>query len=212
MKPRLVYVYDALCGWCFGFSPTVRKVTAELGDSVDLEVVSGGLRLGARVGRLDEVAPYVKTAYRDVERATGVRFGRAFVEGPLARGDLVLDSLPPARALGVVKQQRPAVALAFAAGIHDAIYVEGRAPRDGALYLELAARLGLDVARFEAAFAADASVGLAERDFARASALGVTSFPTLLLETDAGTSPVARGVEPAEVVLERVRARLTHHP
>ena len=25
-KPKIIYVYDALCGWCFGFSPSMEKI------------------------------------------------------------------------------------------------------------------------------------------------------------------------------------------
>lgn len=203
-----MYVFDALCGWCFGFSPTVKHVARALEGEVELEVVSGGLKRGARVGRLDEVAPYIRTAYRDVERATGVRFGRAFLDGPLARGDLVLDSLPPARALAVVKAIRPDLSLEFAAGLHDAIYLRGLQPRDPALASLLAGSLGLDVAVFDEAFASPRSIELAEQDFTRAAVLGVSSYPTLVLVTGRDAVHVSRGAEPFERVLAKVRRAL----
>ncbi|MFW5658939.1 MAG: hypothetical protein ACOCZ8_03040, partial [Bacteroidota bacterium] len=39
---KVIYVYDALCGWCYGFSPNIQQLHDEFGDRVDFEVVSGG--------------------------------------------------------------------------------------------------------------------------------------------------------------------------
>ena len=28
MKPAIIYCYDAYCGWCYGFGPVIKKITA----------------------------------------------------------------------------------------------------------------------------------------------------------------------------------------
>ena len=69
---KLIYYFDALCGWCYGFSPVMSKVQEKYSGKLDIEVVSGGLFLGKRAGGVNEVAPHIKAgAYKSVERRTG---------------------------------------------------------------------------------------------------------------------------------------------
>ncbi len=42
MKPALYYCYDAYCGWCYGFSPVIRRVFEEYQDSIELRSALGG--------------------------------------------------------------------------------------------------------------------------------------------------------------------------
>ncbi|HVE60446.1 MAG TPA: hypothetical protein VNA26_01410, partial [Chitinophagaceae bacterium] len=37
------YCYDALCGWCYGFSPVMKKIEQEYKDQVSFDVLSGGM-------------------------------------------------------------------------------------------------------------------------------------------------------------------------
>ena len=76
---KLIYYFDALCGWCYGFSPVVSKLQETYKNKIDFEVISGGLFLGNRVGTVNDVAPYIKAgAYKSVESRTGVKFGKSF--------------------------------------------------------------------------------------------------------------------------------------
>ena len=61
-KPTFFYVYDALCGWCYGFSPVMQNVAAKYDDRLNFEVISGGMVTGPRVGPIGQVAPYIKSA------------------------------------------------------------------------------------------------------------------------------------------------------
>ena len=37
-KKTLIYCYDAYCGWCYGFSPVIQKISEEMSNKIDLEV------------------------------------------------------------------------------------------------------------------------------------------------------------------------------
>ena len=74
-KFSIIYVYDALCGWCYGFSPVIKQVFEKYQAQFDFEVISGGMILGERQGPIGEVAAYIKGAYKTVEDTTGVKFG-----------------------------------------------------------------------------------------------------------------------------------------
>ena len=49
MRPTLIYCYDAYCGWCYGFSPVIKKIAAQYKDELYIEVLSGGMMVGDAV-------------------------------------------------------------------------------------------------------------------------------------------------------------------
>ncbi|MEI9933445.1 MAG: thioredoxin domain-containing protein [Ferruginibacter sp.] len=48
-KPILIYCYDAYCGWCYGFSPVIKKIAQQYQKELDIEVLSGGMLIGEAV-------------------------------------------------------------------------------------------------------------------------------------------------------------------
>jgi putative protein-disulfide isomerase len=205
MEKRLIYIFDALCGWCFGFSPVMQKV-ADAYPDVPIEVISGGLMLGDRVGPIGEVAPYVKTAYKDVENRTGVQFGEAFIKGGLADGTLRLNSLPPAIAMVIFKEQFPQKAIQFAHALHHIIYVNGHSSEDYLSMSKYAADLGFDKELFLERLHVESYEDLAKQDFMHAQQLQATGFPQLIAQaSDGQLYLVARGYTSLEDVLARLQ-------
>lgn len=192
-KVKIIYVYDALCGWCFGFSPVMKQFNREFGNSIDLQIISGGLRVGTGVGTIDEVAPFIKTAYKTVEEATGVKFGERFVDGPMKTGTFRLNSLPPAIALAMVRKQYPEKALAFTEMLHQMYYVEGINPDEFERYGGYAAAVGCDPAAFIAGMNSEENRKEAEADFQKGKALGVTGFPVVMAEKNGKFHRIAEG-------------------
>src|SRR5690606_24007751 len=74
-KPKLVYVYDALCPWCYAFTPVVEALCDHFGDRLDHEVISGGMVRGDQVREIggEEEAACLRESYRSIESLTGVR-------------------------------------------------------------------------------------------------------------------------------------------
>lgn len=178
---KVVYVYDALCGWCYGFSPVMEKFYERHKDEIEFEVISGGMIKGNRIGPIGEVAGYIRQAYKEVEEATGVKFGRPFVKGVLEKGTAVFTSIPPAVALSVFKSRKPEKAIYFAMEIQKAIYKEGIDPSNNEAYGRIAAEFGLNKHKFVEDMEKAKFLELAKEDFHQAALYGVRSFPTVLL-------------------------------
>lgn len=193
---HLYYFYDALCGWCFGFSPVITQVRENFQTKLDFEIISGGLALGERAGPIGLVAPYIKAgAYKEVERRCGVSFGKAFVEGPLEEGTMILNSLPPAIALSIVKQHHPDKAFEFGSLLHEAIYVEGVHPEDIEGYAPYAERIGMDSATFIAYLSDPKFEALAKQDFELTQRMGIGGFPSLVGIKNDSAYVISRGYE-----------------
>lgn len=108
-KKKLVYVYDALCPWCYAFTAVVQSVREYYGEHFEYEVLSGGMYRGDGVKSLGgvEEAERLRAAYGRIKEVTGVTFGERFFEY-VAQGGRRLDSELAAVALSAFRIVRDA--------------------------------------------------------------------------------------------------------
>jgi len=201
---RIIYVYDALCGWCYGFSPVINRLYDNYKSILDIEVISGGMVLGKSSGPIGEVAGYISEAYKKVEEKTGVKFGSAFLNHTLKEGIATFDSFPPAKALKIFKELKQEKALEFASDIQTAIYFEGDDPTDMCTYAGMAAKYGVSKNDFEILWSSvDYDVRTRE-EFIFAQQLNVTGYPTVFVEVENTYHVIARGYTSYRVIRDRL--------
>lgn len=206
-KSDLLYFYDALCGWCYGFSPVIHQIKKNYQSNFDFRIISGGLKVGEGVGPIGVVAPYIKAgAYKTVEERCGVKFGEDFVNGPLETGDMRLNSLPPAIALSIVKKQKPEEAFEFGSILHKAVYVDGHHPEDLDGYGKYAEKIGLDGVAFVETMKDPIAEGMAQEDFQLARKFGINGFPTLVGIKENKAYLISNGYMDYEAVAARLEA------
>lgn len=207
MKPKIIYVYDALCGWCYGFSPVIKSVYDNYQDRFDFEVISGGMMLGLRTGPISVIAPYIKTAYHAVEEVTGVVFGEGFLR-QVEKGEMILDSEKPAIALSVFKTYFPAKAILFAHDIQNCINFDGKEPNDEEMYRYLAVNFGIDPDAFIHMMHEEEFKQAAYYDFALTKQLQVSGYPAAFIQSaDNNFYMIAKGftrLEDLEARIEKV--------
>jgi putative protein-disulfide isomerase len=192
-KVKLIYVYDALCGWCYGFSPVIEKFYSNHTTELDVEVISGGMITGNRTGEIGKVASYISLAYKEVENASGVKFGEHFLNHTLKKGTAIFTSIPPAIALSAFKFFQPQNSLAFASTLQKAIYFEGIEPMAINEYGRLVKVYGIDSALFVSKMQDTTIVQLALADFEMSGKLGVTGFPTVFIEQNGKLELLTQG-------------------
>lgn len=195
---KIIYLYDALCGWCYGFSPVIQAFYTAHRDEVDFEVLSGGMVRGERIGPIRKMAPYIKQAYKEVESTTGIQFGENFLYDILGKGEAIFSSIPPAIALSVFKSFLPTHAIAFAGRVQRAIYHDGIDPSDTEMYGLLAEDWGLNAADFSKKMQDETFHQLALEEFDLVGAFGVRGFPTVVLEHKDQYLALAQGYVPLE--------------
>ncbi|MDA2806882.1 DsbA family protein [Nocardiopsis suaedae] len=174
---KLVYVFDAYCGWSYGFAPTLAEVVRRHRD-LEVDVVSGGLFTGARRVPIREFG-YVQGANAKITELTGAAFGAGYAR-LIADGSFVMDSEAAARGVAALRRIAPDRAVELAAALQHAFYVDGLSLSDPATYRTVAEANGLDPDTVADAFSAPESAAEAEADFSRSAALGVDAYPTLL--------------------------------
>jgi len=184
LKPVLYYCYDAYCGWCFGFSPVIRKIAAEFRGQVDTETLSGGMIPASSKYPIGNIAPYIQGAYKNVEGLTGVKFGEDFlwhINHP-DLSDWILNSEVPARAMCAFKDWHPDDTIAFAADLQHALHVEGRDLTDDEAYRHLLDKWGIPADEFYAKLHDPVYAEKANYEFNLCRQLRVNGFPAVLLQ------------------------------
>ncbi|MEU1803658.1 DsbA family protein [Streptomyces sp. NPDC019937] len=187
---KLVYVFDAYCGWSHGFSGTLREI-AFRHPELPVEVVSGGLFTGSRRVPIREFG-YVEGANAKITELTGAEFGPAYAR-LIADGSFVMDSEAAARGVVALRRAAPDRALELATALQRAFYADGLSLSDAATYRTVAAEAGLDADAVVAAFEGAEAPAAAEADFHQAADLGVNAFPTLLAVDGHTKTVLARG-------------------
>ncbi|MFJ2366023.1 DsbA family protein [Pseudomonas sp. NPDC087697] len=177
----LHYIYDPLCGWCYGAKPLVQAAQAVL----PVIAHGGGMMTGANRQTVSpQLRDYVMPHDRRIAEYTGQPFGEAYFEGLLRDHTAVFDSAPPIAAV-LAAEQLAGRGLELLGCLQSAHYVEGRRIADEEVLLELAVSMGLEAESFKREFK-DALANETQDHIKKSRALlaqvGGQGFPTLALE------------------------------
>src|SRR5688500_1446586 len=78
-RMKIIYCFDAYCGWCYGFSSQIKKLACAYADSFHFEVLSGGMILPEKPVHISQTAAYIYQTYPQVEEVSGVKFGEDYL-------------------------------------------------------------------------------------------------------------------------------------
>lgn len=186
MKPLLIYCYDALCGWCYGFSPVISRIAAEYRDQFNTEVLSGGMILPEKPAPISSIAGYVQHAYKNVEQITGITFGADYLWHIFhpEESDWFLNSEKPAIAMCIFKEFYPGRQIEFAADLQYSHHFEGRDLTDNEAYRHLLEKYALSEDDFYVKLSSSEYKEKAHYEFALVKQLKVTGFPSVLIQQD----------------------------
>jgi putative protein-disulfide isomerase len=183
-KPILIYCYDAYCGWCYGFSPIIKKIAEEYSFQLDVEVLSGGMMIGENKMPIEKIGPYIQGAYKRVEEVTGIKFGDDFLwhTANPDKSDWVMNSEKPAIALSILKEIYPERQLEFAGDLQYALNYEGRDLDDDEAYKHLLEKYTISENDFYTKLKSDEYKEKAYYEFALCKQLNVDSYPQVLIQ------------------------------
>lgn len=204
-KDTILYVYDPMCGWCYGFDPVMEQVSKEWGDRFHFQVISGGMITGDRQGVIaPQMAEYILNTVPRLEKMTGVKFGDAFLTS-LRNGTYYASSERPSRAMAVFRSQYPDKAIAFAHAMQKELFLNGKSLEEEATYRSLCKDFGLDADAFVKQLDAPAATTAAQQDFNLSSRLGVSGFPAVIGVRDGKATLLASGYTDAAALARALR-------
>ena len=187
MHKTLHYVFDPLCGWCYGASAAVSAMAEH--PAITLHLLPSGLFSDAGARPMDDAfAAYAWSNDQRIERLTGQRFSERYRSQVLADHQQMFDSGPATLALTAVALTAPQRELQALQALQTARYVDGQATTRLDTLTALLQALGLGEA---AALLAQPDAALLQANRARVDeaqalllAFGARGVPTFILEQD----------------------------
>ncbi len=203
----IIYCYDAYCGWCYGFSPVIKKIAETYAAIMPVDVLSGGMILPEKPTHIRVSAGYIVNAYKNVEELTGVKFGEDYlwhIKNP-EESDWYPNSEKPAIALCVFKEFYPERAVEFACDLQNALHNEGRDLTDDEAYRHLLEKYSIQAETFYEKLKSEEYKEMAYYEFALMKQLQVTGFPCVFVQTgDTKFHLVARGYTDFDTLKDRI--------
>ncbi|MER8442408.1 DsbA family protein [Mesorhizobium sp. M1066] len=121
---EVTYLFDPLCGWCYGATPMLDRLPAT---GVRVELLPTGLFTGAGARPMDEgFAAHAWANDQRIERLTGQAFTPAYRHNVLNLRGTLLDSHAATLGITAAGLEDPSRRLAALKTMQHARYVEGR--------------------------------------------------------------------------------------
>ncbi|HEL1620090.1 TPA: thioredoxin [Streptococcus suis] len=179
---KLYYIIDAYCGWTYGFNHIFTRFMQHHPD-LEIEVINGGLFVGDNKKKMADFKQ-AQTINKQIETYYQMTFGEAYNQ--LFKDKyFTMDSLGPARAFSVLKNYVETHHHAqLTLDIQALFFEDGLDLSQADSYTSLIDTYHLPTKAMEELSSNLKQAESLHPDFIKAYEMGVTSFPTLLLEKD----------------------------
>lgn len=199
----LHYVYDPLCGWCYGAAPLLEAAAGL--PTLQIALHAGGLWLGSRRQSMGQaLRDHVRPHDERIQALTGQPFGERYFNELLLSDGLLLDSEPPIRAILAVTELG-GDGLSLLHRIQQSHYLDGQWVGDQAHLARLAQEQGITPEAFALAFGQVDLAGHLAQSQGWLRRLGGQGFPTLGLMQGGSLIPL-----PASSFLGEPQAFASH--
>lgn len=208
----LLYFFDPLCGWCYGFSPVIKKLEQEFGDTITFRAVCGGMITGDRVRPIAEKADYIRSAIPRLEQMTGVTFGEMYYKNILDNPEYISDSTPPSIAFNALKMLLHGNDIEVASALKELHFSDGMRYDDEETYKKLASRFGVQGSALLEAMRLSEIEDMTFSDFELTHLLEINGFPSVCVEFEEQFYKIASGythIETLREMLTNIKGILT---
>lgn len=176
---KAYYVFDPLCVFCYGFSPLIHRLYKNYKNSIEFELLPGGLWIDDNVKHVTpQVAVNLKKASSKVSMMSDSKFGEGFYE--LLETEHIFDSFNGSKAMAAVIKMNVDDPFNLLNLMYKSTFVDGEDVNHLSLYSNMVGKLNLNQKDF-----ADIYNDIDETTYSlinKAKSLGAKSFPTLLVE------------------------------
>ena len=172
----LYHVHDPMCSWCWGYRRTWDALCTLLPKKLAVVYVAGGLAPDTDEPMPLEQQKLIAGYWRDVHAKTGAEFNFDFWLLCQPRR----STYPACRAVLTARLQGAEEAMIHA--IQEGYYLRAMNPSDSATLIQLASDIGLNMQQFSVDLTSPAIQSELEKEFVLRRRLGVSSFPSLVVE------------------------------
>lgn len=206
-QPILYFVHDPMCSWCWGFAPAWQKISTEL-QRLPLEVrlLVGGLAPDSNEPMpIEQQQTIAKIWQRIQQQIPGTEFNFDFWQKNTPRR----STYPACRAVLAAKNQGGEFEQKMISAIQQAYYLEAKNPSDDEVLIELAEKTGLNRQQFSEDLNSTATQKQLIADIEMGQSLPINGFPSLAIQTTAGSFPIKIDYNQPEITLAEIKKHLS---
>ncbi|WP_207424175.1 DsbA family protein [Desertivirga brevis] len=203
---EIIYGYDPLCGWCFGFSSHLERIRKEFGREITFSLINGGIFSGQRKVPMRSISEHIQRNMPNVTSLTGAEFGNDFLN-LLQKGDYSYDSEKSSVALTVFRELLPEHVFSFAASIQNAFFRQGKDLNDDYTFVELISPYQIEKEIYLQKLNSLEYKAKTLKEFSKAARYNL-SYPSLLMQHPDGEEFLSAGFEPADIIIKRIKRKL----
>lgn len=180
MTATLIYCYDPMCSWCWGFRPTWTALQKALAKRIDREELTIQPMLGGLAPDSDEPMPLdmrqrLEATWQNISAQLGTEFNYDFWRNTEPRR----STYPANRACLAARDENLEMEMYHA--IQQAYYLDAQNPSNLDVLADCAEHIGLSRDGFLHSMDYIKHNGLVEKEIESARHLGLNSFPSLAL-------------------------------
>jgi putative protein-disulfide isomerase len=202
-KPKVIFVTDPFCSWCWGMLPDVFEVKAQFAGSADFDLMMAGLQIGNRRPVDDEGASRLRDVWQRVHQTTGQSFSMQVPEDP----KFIFHSEIACRSVEFVRRETGACPWEYFRALQESFFLKAQNINDESVLSELCERFDLDAGSMLRALHSEDLIEATRAGFERAKKLGALALPTVLLDLGEGPKLVSGGYLEAEYLTSELNIR-----
>lgn len=195
------YVGDPMCSWCWGVASAIKALEAWCqAHGFRFVVTAGGLRAGGGDEWNSAFRRFLRDEWKHIHNVTGQPFSYALLE----RDAFDYDTEPACRAVVSASLIRPEAKLTFFHATQSKFYTESGDPKEVDFYQSVCEKTAIPFTDFKTVFESERAALETTAEFTRARQLGVSAFPSFLVEKSGVIRNVACGYINEHDIIERV--------
>lgn len=204
INPRLFYVHDPMCSWCWGFSKTWLEIKQQLPDSIELITLVGGLAPDSQQPMAESMQSFLQqTWHRIQQQIPGTEFNFDFWTQNTPRR----STYPACRAV-IAAKKLAGKQDAMTSGIQQAYYLHAKNPSDLDTLTDVAVQIGLNSTDFKALMDSEQIHDLLDAELTQGRNMGLNSFPSLALQIDNELHAITLDYNSSQNMLHQINSLL----
>jgi putative protein-disulfide isomerase len=201
MKPKVLFVTDPMCSWCWGMSDEMTRSMAQVAQEFEFDVVLGGINIESTQPVSEFGRARLADVWRRVTEVTGTRFGPG-----LPAGDFVYNSTRACVAVEAVRELTGHAPFDYLRRLQDRFFLGAEDVTDPAILIAQATGSGLDARRFEALLRSPGTLRRVREGFVAAKSYGTGALPSVLIENAGVRRLVCGGYVDSPTLVDSLRA------
>ncbi|ORU94192.1 MAG: thioredoxin [Cycloclasticus sp. symbiont of Bathymodiolus heckerae] len=197
----LYYVHDPMCSWCWGFNKAWATVQSQLPNTIEVRYILGGLAPDSHEPMEERLQKIISAGWYKIQgRIPGTEFNHDFWTLCKPRRSTYASS----RAVIAAKLLDENAEKRMLLAIQHAYYLQAKNPADDDVLIDCAASIGLNKQAFTDSFKSEAVQQQLLADIKFARSLGVSSFPSLVLECAGSYQQLTYDYNDPQVLLKQL--------